>query len=108
MEHDVVVEWAPFELVEGADEAQLLQASAALQADFLSKQTGFIRRELLKGSDNRWVDLVYWRDDESVRRAMQAVTDSAACQRYFQLMASAEHNDAAAGVSLFRQRQRYD
>jgi hypothetical protein len=68
MNKNGVIEWAPFTLVEGIDEAKLLQASQALQADFLSQQKGFLRRELLKGKDNAWVDLIYWESPEAAEQ----------------------------------------
>jgi len=103
MADSTVVEWAPFELAPGADAAQFLAASQALQSEFLSRQTGFIRRELLKGGDNRWVDLVYWQNEAAAQRAMQNVASSSACQRYFQLMANAD----GASVALFFRLQSY-
>ncbi|MEW6681905.1 MAG: hypothetical protein AB1451_03150 [Nitrospirota bacterium] len=93
-----VVEWAPFELADGASEADLLKASAALQSDFLDRQPGFVRRELLKGKDGKWVDLVYWSNREAAERAVQEAAASPACHRYFQLMREADHADPGAGV----------
>jgi hypothetical protein len=98
VEPGYIVEWAPFELGDGANEADLLTASAALQTDFLSKQPGFVRRELLKGMGDRWVDLVYWSNREAAERAMQEAAASPACHRYFQLMRGADHQEPGAGV----------
>jgi hypothetical protein len=97
----VVVEWAPFELVAGTDEAVLLQASAALQQDFLARQPGFIRRELLRGKENQWVDLVYWESMEAAEQAAHIAAASPVCYAYFQLMVATDHNDPAAGVLHF-------
>jgi hypothetical protein len=47
------IEWAPFTLAAGVNEATLLAASDVLQRDFLSKQPGFLHRELLKRSANQ-------------------------------------------------------
>ncbi len=103
----VTTEWAPFKLVDTADEARLLRASDALQAGFLSKQRGFIRRELHEGPDGQWVDLVYWESDEAAARAMQEAANSPACFEYFQLMASADHADPGAGVLHFQRKRTY-
>lgn len=104
---NVIVEWAPFELAEGVSEEALLAASDALQAGFLAKQPGFLRRELLRRCGRQWVDLVYWRDRTSVEAAMQAAGSSAACHAYFELMAGAEHAAPAAGVLLLEQADSY-
>ena len=93
-----VVEWAPFRLKPGITDAELLAASEALQRDFLSRQDGFVGRELLRGANGQWADLVYWRDDESAHAIMQAVADSPACMAYFHLMEGANAADPGAGV----------
>ena len=93
-----VVEWAPFRVKAGVDDATLLDASEALQRDFLASQPGFVKRELLRGADGQWVDLVYWRDEASANAIMSAIADSAACQAYFHLMEGADSADPAAGV----------
>ena len=48
-----VIEWAPFTLKPGVDEATLLQVSERMQRDFLLGQQGFVRRELIKGGGRR-------------------------------------------------------
>jgi hypothetical protein len=55
---EAVVEWAPFRMKLGVDETALLRSSEELQMQFLAKQRGFIRRELLRGGDGNYVDLV--------------------------------------------------
>ncbi|EMJ97658.1 antibiotic biosynthesis monooxygenase family protein [Leptospira alstonii] len=105
---ELIVEWAPFTLSEGKDENLLLNASTVLQSDFLSKQEGFIRRELLKGPDNRWVDLVYWKNKEAAEKAMENASVSSACSQYFNLMTEADHNNPGEGVSLFTAKRIYN
>lgn len=104
---DVVVEWAPFRLADGVDEAMLLEASGELQRDFLQQQPGFLRRELLRGRDGQWVDLVYWQNDAAVERVMRAVSGSAACHRYFQLMQAADIMEPGAGVQHWHRARSY-
>ena len=74
----VIIEWAPFRVVEGVSEQQLLLASRDLQEAFLDGRPGFVRRELLRGSEGRWVDLVYWEDERSARAAQEAASASSA------------------------------
>lgn len=94
----VVVEWAPFELAEGVDEATLLAASEVLQSEFVSQQSGFIKRELVKANDKQWVDLVYWNSLEEAEQAAKNVANSPVCLKYFELMVGADPDDPSAGV----------
>ena len=111
--HDVtpadgaVVEWAPFRLAAGADEAALLAASATLQREFLERQPGYVRRELLRGDDGGWVDVIVWRDDASAAAAMQAAMESTTCRAYFRLMQGGGEMDAGAGVLHLRRVRAY-
>jgi len=43
-----VIEWAPFRLREGVTESELLEASNAIQRNFLDGRPGFLRRELAR------------------------------------------------------------
>ena len=104
----VTIEWAPFRLVDGVDEARLLRASDALQTEFLSKQPGFVRRELLEGPDGQWADLVYWESEETAARAMQQAAESPVCLEYFKLLTGADHGDPGAGVIHFAKRRTYE
>ena len=103
----VVVEWAPFELIAGTDERALLQASETLQKEFLDNQKGFIRRELMKGKDNQWVDLVYWENMADAEQASKNAANSPVCHAYFQLMVAADPDDPAAGVLHFEHMKIY-
>ena len=75
-ETKLVIEWAPFRLASGATEASLLEASESLQREFLDRCAGFLRRELLCGTDGQWADLVYWSDEASAQAAARATTAS--------------------------------
>ncbi len=94
----VVVEWAPFELIDGTDEATLLQLSEKVQSTFLDKQDGFIQRELLRGKDSQWVDIVYWASMEAAEQAATNAATSVACREYFSLMIGPDPEDPTAGV----------
>jgi hypothetical protein len=98
MAENVVVEWAPFTVKEGVEDADLLAASEALQSEFLSHQPGFVGRELLKGQNGQWVDLAVWRSKADAERAVANAATSPVCHRYFQLMVDADHADTGAGV----------
>ena len=82
----MVIEWAPFHLARHATESELLEASEALQREFLDQCPGFLRRELLRGPGGQWADLVFWTDEESAQAATKLIGDSAVCLRYFSFM----------------------
>ena len=107
--HDtVVIEWAPFRLAAGVSEAALLDASEALQRDFLQHQPGFLGRELLRGPDGQWADLVVWESRAAAERIMPAMGASPACHAYFALMQGASTADPGAGVLHLERVRRYE
>lgn len=81
-----VVEWAPFQLKPQYREEDLLIVSKKLQHEFLVKQEGFIKRELLKKSARDWVDVIHWKNKELAKKAMKAAGENPACAAYFELM----------------------
>ncbi len=101
-----VVEWAPFSIREGVAEKALIEASSRLQKDFLAGQQGFVRRELIKGQDRNYVDLVWWTSMATAEAAMAKVTESDACRDYFALM-EPNQAEAGAGVLHFRSVRTY-
>ncbi|MGH6891042.1 MAG: hypothetical protein ACREEP_02170 [Dongiaceae bacterium] len=101
-----VVEWAPFSIRPGVAEAALIEASARVQKDFIAKQDGFVRRELIKGQDRGYVDIIWWRSMGTAEAAMAKVTESAACRDYFSLM-EPNQAEAGAGVLHFRSLRTY-
>lgn len=104
----VVIEWAPFRLAPGVTEAALLEASESIQRDFLERQPGYVRRELLRGDDGRWVDLVVWRDEATAQAAMEAAGTSETCGAYFQLMTGLDSPDPASGLLHLRRVRAYE
>lgn len=97
-----VIEWAPFRLAPGASEDALIAAAEAIQRGFLERQPGYVRRELLRGDDGRWVDLIVWRDDASAQAAMQAAESSERCAAYFALMTGIDSPDPGSGLLHLR------
>jgi hypothetical protein len=101
-----VIEWAPFALKDGVDEAALMAASRALQDGFLGRQAGFVRRELVREAAGRYVDIVWWSDLAAAEAAMSQAMASAACGGYFALMRLDPENPAA-GIRHFSAVARY-
>ncbi len=93
-----VLEWAPFQVLEGVTDAAVIAASQKLQQEFLSQQPGFVRRELLRAGADRWVDLVHWQNRAAADKAMEVAPLNAACQAYFSLMVPPQSQDLSQGV----------
>ena len=97
-----IVEWAPFRLAAGVDPQALIVASETLQREFLERQPGFVRRELLHGPDGQWADLVVWRDERTASEAMSAAMSSPVCLAYFHLLEGGDDPATASSVLHFR------
>lgn len=106
--HGEFIEVAPFRLREGVPEARLLEASEAIQREFLARQPGFLRRDLARGADGRWADVVYWADEASVHEAMGRAGEHPACRAYFACMAGVDGgDDPGATLMLLRRLRSY-
>src|SRR4051794_5039947 len=57
---DHIIEWAAFTLKKGVSETALADASQLIQNEFLSRQEGFLRRALIRESEGRYGDLIWW------------------------------------------------
>jgi hypothetical protein len=100
------IELARIRLAPGVSEAELIAASDAFQADFLARQPGFVRRELLRASAGEYADLVHWRSAADASAVMALAASSPACAAYFGVMAM-DSGDPSAGVSHFLSLARY-
>ena len=103
----MVVEWAPFRLAEGVTEDELVAASETLQQAFLANQPGFVRRELLRGPDGQWADLVHWETEAAAKAVFAAASESPICHEYFRLLELPEGADPAAAVLHLRRVRTY-
>lgn len=65
------VEIVQFRLKSGVDEGAFLAAAVAIQAA-IARLPGFLTRELLKGEDGLWVDVVHWRSEAEALAAAEA------------------------------------
>ena len=66
-----VLEVVLFKLKPGADDAAFVAASEAVMPD-LRAMRGFIRREVFKDADGRWMDTVHWQNLDDAHRAAEA------------------------------------
>lgn len=103
MDKKMYVQLAPFELKEGIDENTLLEASDAFQACFVNKQKGIIKRELLRGKDGTYADLVFFESKEDADRVAKTEETSEECLEFFRIMKVPD-----MGVLSFEQIKTYE
>lgn len=70
MNRKLTVEVVVFKLKADASEEAFLQASHLLTPD-LQRMSGYVRRELLKAEDGRWIDVVHWHSLAEARQAAE-------------------------------------
>jgi len=80
------VEMAKIKLLAGKSEAELVAASEQFQREFLNKQPGFLRRELLRLDEGNYLDLVHWRSAADANAVMEHIMTSPSCLAYFAVM----------------------
>ena len=97
----VTVEWAPFIKVQGIDDHALIAAADVVNAAFLTKQNGFIGRELVKKSDTEYADILHWRTKADAQFAGEKVFNCVPCGGYFALMDMEASARAGAGFSHY-------
>ena len=68
MSQQPILEVVLFRAKAGVSDDQVLQGSAQIQP-WLAGAAGYLKREVSKGEDGQWVDLVHWR---SLAEAQQA------------------------------------
>ena len=97
-----IVEWAPFNTQSSVTKLQVIEAADRVNSEFLAKQTGFIKRQLIQKSVHEFADIVHWKSAEDAENAAVKVADCQPCQAYFSLM-DASATEAGGGFAHYRQ-----
>ncbi|MBL4672390.1 MAG: hypothetical protein JKX81_09035 [Arenicella sp.] len=87
---ETAIEWAPFIKASGVTDEQLIVKANDVNSDFLLKQKGFIKRELIKKNDNEYADVVYLETKSDAIKAGEKVNTCVKCGEYFELMKMGE------------------
>jgi hypothetical protein len=95
-------------LKEGADEATLLEASAACQERFVSKQPGIVRRFLVRAKHGGYADIVFFESKAHADRVAEAEATSKHCLAFFQIMQPPDPNLPDMGVLSFEHVKTYE
>ncbi len=86
---NITVKIVEYTLAKDADLEAFLNASAALMPE-LAKLRGFIKRELHRGENGRWRDVVYWKTREDADRSELDIPNIPACVTCIAMM---DHSD---------------
>ena len=97
----IAVEWAPFIKVKGISDEQLIVAADRVNLEFLIKQPGFIKRELIKKNDKEYADVIHWNTKKEAEAAGVKVFNCGECKEYFQLMDMEASANAGKGFSHY-------
>ena len=84
---------APIKLASGRTEAELLAASDRFQKEFASQQPGLLRRELVRGKEGDYLDIIQFRSMKDAEETMAREQDSAACHAFFAVMDMTQASD---------------
>jgi hypothetical protein len=68
-----------FKLNPEVSDTNFLSASNKMQDEFYEQYDSFKRRELLKGNDNTWTEILHWSGDGPAKHIQEAFKDSEIC-----------------------------
>ena len=54
--------------------------------EFVRRQSGYIKRELVKGPDGLWSDIVHWKSLSEAQEAAKKFEESPACHNYSKIV----------------------
>lgn len=100
-QESVAVEWAPFVKLPEFSDANLIKAADNVNVEFLSRQPGFIKRELVKKSETEYADIIHWSTKADAVSAGSKIEECAVCSEYFKLMDMEKSASAGAGFSHY-------
>jgi len=83
---EMTVEWAPFVKHLATTDQQLISAADQVNSEFLIKQQGFIKRELVKKNEREYADIIYWQTKTDALNAGEKVFTCIKCNEYFKYM----------------------
>lgn len=96
------VEWAPFLKQSQATTEQLITAADLVNLEFLSRQKGYIKRQLIQKSKDEFADIVHWETLADAQAAGEKVMSCDTCKSYFSLMDMSNSTTAGSGFSHYK------
>ena len=85
MNSDVLIEVTIFKIKAGVDQAQFLVADAAF-TEALKAMGGFIKRDLLQGENDVWIDMIHWKTQADAQHSAEAIASHPEAQAFIALL----------------------
>jgi len=89
---------ATIKLAAGKTEADLLIASDIFEKEFVSKEAGVIRRELVRKSDNEYIDIVQFRSRKDMEAVMEKEKTCQICHQFFSIMDMSDMDEPPVAI----------
>jgi len=96
------VEWAPFVTQPHVTKDELITAASKVNLQFLSRQKGYIKRQLVQKGDDQFADIVHWESLADAQAAAEKVMSCESCKSYFALMDMSRAASAGSGFSHYK------
>lgn len=88
----------PIKLASGKTEDDLLAASEIFEKEFVSKQSGVIRRELVRKGEGEYIDIVQFRSSRDMEDVIEKEKNSPVCDTFFALMDMQNMDDSQMAI----------
>jgi len=85
MNSDVLIEVTIFKTKVGVDQAQFLAADAAF-TEALKAMGGYIKRDLLQGENDVWIDIIHWETRADAQHSAEAIANHPEAQAFIDLL----------------------
>ncbi len=73
-------------LKDGVSEETLLKGSDRFQSEFVSKQDGVLRRELVRKAEGKYIDIIQFKSQEHMNKVVELEQASEVCAEFFSIM----------------------
>ncbi|MDH5376748.1 MAG: hypothetical protein OEX00_00320 [Gammaproteobacteria bacterium] len=92
---------AKIKLAKGCTEKDLLAASDTFQKEFVAHEKGVLRRELVKKSDDEYLDIILFRSQKDFEEVMEREQNSEVCHQFFSVM-DMDAMDESEAVEIYQ------
>ena len=83
---DQIIELADITLAAHSTEADLIAASEHFQQTFLSRQDGFVRRDLVRRAEGKFMDIIVWHGRSHAEAVFERAQNAESAVAYFSHM----------------------
>ena len=81
-----VVEVVTLQLADGVTAEQFAPVDRAVEDEHVSRQPGFVSREVAAGDDGSWLVIVHWASIEEAQASMDSFASASAAARFMEMI----------------------